>query len=228
MPATSGLPAEVAPHTEVLYHRDMRLGRLVAAAAAFVSFIGCAASAPGRTKAAEPTLAQTIDAQIASEEAIVWTLRRPLTWADFKGEPPNEAGIVAARTVYRIIDGAQCARSKFEYRVVTTFRPKDSWVRHSILRTPADSARALRHEQTHFDLSEVHARRLRRYFAELMAPCKMSPSDFSAAANRMEHDEKAAQVLYDSETQNGRVAAQQTRWDREVDSQLLALSKFVR
>jgi hypothetical protein len=206
----------------------MRLGRIAAAAAALATVVACAATGPGRTSARPPTLAQTIDAQIASEEAIVWTPRRPLTWSDFKGSPPDEAGIVAARTAYRIIDGAQCARSKFEYRVVTAFRPKDSWVRHAILRTPADSARALRHEQTHFDLSEVHARRLRRYFAELMAPCKMAESDFSAAANRMERDEKAAQALYDSETQNGRVAAQQTRWDREVDSQLLALAKFIR
>ena len=206
----------------------MRLGRFVAAAAAIALAIGCAATGPGGTTAAEPTLAQTIDAQIASEEAIVWTARRPLTWSDFKGNPPAEAGIVAARTAYRIIDGAHCARSRFEYRVVTTFRPKDSWVRHAILKTPADSARALRHEQTHFDLSEVHARRLRRYFTELMAPCKMAPSDFAAAANRMAHDEKAAQVLYDTETENGRVAAQQTRWDREVDSQLLALAKFIR
>jgi hypothetical protein len=206
----------------------MSIRLFLGAASAIAVIAGCAATAPGRTAAQQPTLAQTIDAQIASDEAIVWTMRRPLTWSDFKGEPPNEAGIVAARTAYRIIDGAQCARSKFEYRVVTTFRPRDSWVRQSILRTPADNARALRHEQTHFDLSEVHARRLRRYFAELMAPCKMSPGDFSAAANRMEHDEKAAQVLYDTETANGRVAAQQTRWDREVDSQLLALSKFVR
>jgi hypothetical protein len=210
----------------------MRIGRLVAAAAAIAVVIGCAttgqAPARGRSTAKPLTLAQTIDAQIASEDAIVWAPRRPLTWSDFKGEPPNEAGIVAARTAYRIIDGAQCARSKFEYRVVTTFRPKDSWVRHSILKTPAESARALRHEQTHFDLSEVHARRLRRYFSELMAPCKMSESDFSAAANRMERDEKAAQALYDSETENGRVPAQQSRWDKEVDSQLLALAKFIR
>jgi hypothetical protein len=44
----------------------------------------------------------------------------------------------------------------------------------------------------------------------------------------MGREEKAAQSLYDSETDNGRNAPQQARWDREVDAQLAALVKFVR
>ena len=199
----------------------------IAAVAAMLIVAGCA-TAPRGTNGREPTLTETIDAQIAREDAIVWAARRPLTWADFKGEPPDNAGVVAARTNYTIIHGMQCAGRKFEYRVVAGFRTKESWVRHAILRTPADSARALRHEQTHFDLSEVHARRLRRYFAELMAPCNLSSGDLATAANTMERNEKAAQSRYDEETDNGRNATQQARWDKEVDAQLLALAKFVR
>ena len=205
----------------------MGLGTLSATVVTMVVAAGCAATAP-RSNSKAPTLAQTIDAQIAREDAIVWTPRRLLTWADFKGQPPGDDSVVAARTNYTIIDGVRCAGGKFEYRVVAAFRTKDSWVRHAVLRTPADSARALRHEQTHFDLSEVHARRLRRYFAELMAPCNISPDDLSSAANRMERDERAAQSLYDGETDNGRNPTQQARWDKEVDSQLAALAKFVR
>jgi hypothetical protein len=44
----------------------------------------------------------------------------------------------------------------------------------------------------------------------------------------MERVEKAAQARYDEETDNGRNPAQQARWDKEVDSQLVALAKFVR
>ena len=205
----------------------MGLGLPIATVAAMVVVAGCATTA-GRTRDREPTLTQTIDAQIAKEAAIVWTPRRLLTWADFKGQPPEDDSVVAARTNYTIIDGVRCAGGKFEYRVVAAFRTNDSWVRHAILRTPADSARALRHEQTHFDLSEVHARRLRRYFAELMAPCNMSSDDLSSAANRMEREEKAAQSLYDGETDNGRNAAQQARWAKEVDARLVSLAKFVR
>jgi hypothetical protein len=201
---------------------------LPVAALAAIVIAGCAAATSGGAKAGAPTLAQSIDTQIAKEAAFAWTARRPLTWADFTGQPPDDAGASAARTHYTIIDGVQCARGTFEYRVVAAFKPRESWVRLSILPTAAERARALRHEQTHFDLSEVHARRLRRYFAELIAPCNVPSGDLAAAASRMDREERAAQALYDEETDNGRNAAEQARWDKDVDARLAALAKFVR
>jgi hypothetical protein len=197
------------------------------AAIAIALVTGCCATLPGRAPAGA-TLTQTIDEQIAKEEGLVWAPRRPLTWADFKAAPPAETSAVAAETAYTLIHGARCTGSTFEFRVVATFRPKDSWVRPAMLRTPADSARALRHEQTHFDLTEVHARRLRRYFAELMAPCRITTSDLSGMASRIGRDEKAAQAQYDAETSFGRTLAQQTRWEKDVAGQLTALAKFAR
>lgn len=200
---------------------------LIVVAIAIAAGAGCSLATSGRAPAG-PTFEQTIDSQIARDEAIPWSSRRPLTWADFKGRPPNDTGPVAAETAYALIQGAGCKGSVFEFRVVAAFRPNASWVRPSMLRTPADSARALRHEQTHFDLTEVHARRLRRYFTELMAPCRLSTGDLEAAAARIGKDEKAAQTQYDAETSNGRVLAQQARWEKDVAGQLVALAKYVR
>ena len=196
-------------------------------AAATVVLASCVAST-ANTAAPLPTLTETINTQLAREDAFPWAVRRPLTWADFKGKPPANPGVVAAETAYTIIHGVRCVGSKFEFRVVAAFRPRDSWVRQAALRTPADSARALRHEQTHFDLSEVHARRLRRYFGELMAPCSSSSNNLEARADQIERDEKAAQELYDRESDHGRSPAAQARWDKEVDGQLVSLAKFVR
>jgi len=203
-----------------------RLALLVIAVATALA-AACGASLPRRGPTG-PTLAETVDAQIAKEDAIVWAQRRPLVWADFRAEPPADAGAVAAETGYSLIHGAACTRSTFEFRVVAAFRPRDSWVRLGVLRTPLDSTRALRHEQTHFDLTEVHARRLRRYFAELMAPCRASTGDLSAMADRIGRDEKAAQAQYDAETANGRTLAQQARWEKDVASQLAALAKYAK
>lgn len=197
----------------------------IVAAIAIAALAGCATT--GHAPAG-PTFQQTIDSQIARDDAITWAARRPLTWADFRGRPPADAGPVAAETAYTLIQGAGCRGSTFEFRVVAAFRPNASWVRPAMLRTAADSARALRHEQTHFDLTEVHARRLRRYFSELIAPCRISTNDLEAEAARVGKDEKAAQARYDDETDHGRTAAQQARWDKDVASQLAALSKYAR
>jgi hypothetical protein len=185
----------------------------------------CATSV--RSRDVEPTLTETINAQLTKAQAFAWAVKRPLVWADFRGEPPA-GGPAAAETAYALFYGARCTGSLFEFRVVAAFRPSDSWVRPMVLKSPTDNARALRHEQTHFDLTEVHARRMRRYFAELMAPCRVSAGELEAMAERLVRDEKAAQAQYDAETDHGRTAAQQTRWNKEVGDQLLTLSRFAK
>jgi hypothetical protein len=205
----------------------MRRFAPVAVAIAIGLTVSCSAAISKRA-ANGPTLDQDIDAEIAKDDAIVWAQRRPLAWPDFKGRPPAEVSAVAAQTGYALMHGARCTGSKFEFRVVAAFVPGESWVRPSMLRGPAESAHALRHEQTHFDITEVHARQLRRYYAELMAPCRIPSNDLVAAASRIGRDEKAAQVQYDAETDNGRIPAQQARWDREIAAQLTTLAKYVK
>jgi len=198
------------------------------AALLLVGVAACVSPSVSNTKAPPAqTLAQSMDAQLAKQEAFPWSLKRPLVWADFKGEPPRGAS-AAAETAYTLLYGSQCRGQAFEFRVVAAFRPKESWVRAAMLKRPTDSARALRHEQTHFDLAEVHARRMRRHFAELIAPCRLSTSDLSDVAERMVREENAAQEQYDAETDHSRMPAEQARWDKDVTAQLSALVKYAR
>jgi hypothetical protein len=44
----------------------------------------------------------------------------------------------------------------------------------------------------------------------------------------MVKEEHAAQEKYDAETDHSRVAAEQARWDKEVDGQLSSLVKWAR
>lgn len=195
---------------------------LVALAAVIVS--GCLASMPTKAPAG-PSLTESINSRVTELGAFPWGAKRPLVWADFKGDPPRESP-AAAETAYALLHGVRCTGSVFEYRVLAAFRPDHSWVRPEILKRPADSARALRHEQTHFDLTELHARRLRRYYMELVAPCRTSSGDLSDVAERYISDEANAQAQYDRETDHGRKPAEQLKWDKDVDSQLFTTSKF--
>jgi hypothetical protein len=206
------------------------MSRLSGSLAAILLVCAAAFLAPAVSNpkgAPQPTLTESIDTQLARQEAFAWSLKRPLVWADFKGDPPR-SGSAAAETAYTLLYGARCTGQAFEFRVIAAFRPKESWVRPAILKRPADSTRALKHEQTHFDLAEVHARRMRRHFAELIAPCRVSTDDLSEIAERMVKEEHAAQEKYDAETDHSRVAAEQARWDKEVAAQLSTLVKYAR
>ncbi len=184
---------------------------------------GCLASLPTAAPPG-PSLTETINTRIRELGAFAWTPKRPLTWKDFRGRTPRESP-AAAETAYTLLHGVRCVGTAFEFRVVAAFRAEESWVRADLLQRPAESARALRHEQTHFDLAEVHARRLRRYFTELVAPCA-SNADLSGAAGRFVRDEANAQAQYDNETDHGRKPSEQARWDKDVDDQLFSMSRF--
>ena len=200
----------------------MRVRSIVGAlVVAFAS--GCVATSDVRTPAS--SLPMTIRNQLAAHDALPWSATRRLSWNDFQGIAPTR-GDESALTSYSLFHGATCTGKTFEFRVVAAFLPRQSWVRPTVLASTAENSRTLRHEQTHFDLSEVHARRMRRYFSELFQPCMKTPEELEALAQRYVREESAAQRRYDEETSHGRMAKKQTEWDAEVGRLLASLGKF--
>lgn len=185
--------------------------------------VGCVSTSG--TRMAGPSLPATLRNQMAGHDAVAWSATRRLSWTDFQGIAPTR-GDESALTAYSLFHGATCTGRSFEFRVIAAFLPRQSWVRPAVVANATTSSRTLRHEQTHFDLSEVHARRMRRYFAELFEPCMKTTEELGALAQRFVRDEGAAQRKYDEETGNGRVAKKQAEWEAEVGRQLASLGKF--
>jgi predicted secreted Zn-dependent protease len=98
----------------------------------------------------------------------------------------------------------------------------------SVVADPAESTRMLQHERTHFDLTEVHARRMRRYFSQIMHPCTRPHEELQAAVTQFISAEAEAQARYDKETSYGRVAARQSAWNSDVAQLLLTFDEFKR
>jgi Bacterial protein of unknown function (DUF922) len=200
----------------------MKATSILAAVLATVS-LGCASTSGART--AGPSLPAMLRNQMAGHDAVAWSATRRLSWTDFQGIAPTR-GDESALTAYSLFHGATCTGRSFEFKVIAAFLPRQSWVRPAVVANATTSSRTLRHEQTHFDLSEVHVRRMRRYFAELFEPCMKTTEELGALAQRFVREEGAAQRRYDDETSHGRVTKKQAEWDAEVGRQLASLGKF--
>jgi hypothetical protein len=188
--------------------------------------IGVWAACATKPGSAPPSLSEVLDERVTGASAIVWSAERSLTWEDFRGVPPPAPGEEGARTRYSLFYGARCVGKRFEFRVLAAVLPRESWVVPKVLADPALSVRSLRHEQTHFDLSEVHARRMRRYFTELATPCARTETELNALSQRLARDESAAQQRYDDETNYGRNPARQTEWNAEAARQIQSLKAY--
>jgi hypothetical protein len=104
------------------------------------------------------TAAFLLIAPLRAQTNIPWSAERPLTWADFQGTPPR--GIDRDAYTYYGISASfeRDGEGRITAEVSCVFMPAESWVR-----PPAKaSAPLLAHEQLHFDLAELHARRFAR------------------------------------------------------------------
>jgi len=159
-----------------------------------------------------------------SPEPIVWSARRKLDWTDFLAKPPRD--LDGARSVLSYNYAAGCRDGRLQATVTALFLPDRSWVSYRIVSSGLASRVGLRHEQTHFDMKEVYARRARKMFAELAAPCPRSDESLLALAERVFKDEAAAQERFEIETRDGENETRQIEWEKRVASDLAALSAY--
>lgn len=160
-----------------------------------------------------------------ADGAVPWSASRPLRWQDFTGEVP--AGRTeSASTAYSLFYGVRCQGNRLQFVAWAAFLPTRSWVRPAVLTNPERSRRTLAHEQTHFDLSEFHARRMRKYFAELFNGCAQQDDRLRSLAERFVREEADAQARYDDETRHGILEPRQLVWDRYAAEMLKSLTAF--
>jgi hypothetical protein len=164
---------------------------------------------------------------LARDHGFPWSATRRLAWSDFEGEPPAQDD-KSARTAYGLFYGWHCRGHAMTFSVITGFRRRGSWVKPLVHRNPAESARVLRHEQTHFDIAEVYARRMRRTFAALENPCGKSDGALHAVARDILEAEKTEQRRYDAETRHSLVIERQQAWERDVARLLESLDRYAR
>lgn len=177
------------------------------------------AAAVAPKAAGSATLDDLLREDLTADSAFPWSAARRLRWTDFRGQPPSQ-GAEGAKTAYALFYAWKCRGETFDFSVIAAFRPRQSWVKVVIVNDNAQSSSALGHEQTHFDLTEMHARKMRQYFNALPDACRKTDRELTALARRLLQEEKAEQQRYDAETGHGLRAAQQATWSQDVARRL--------
>ncbi len=88
------------------------------------------------------------------------------------------------------------------------------------------NARTLKHEQTHFDITEIFARKLRKSFEGATGLCPDRPKDARKLFDRLSEESQDIQSRYDNETAHGMSFDAQTRWTRSVEAGLDSLKQY--
>jgi hypothetical protein len=154
-----------------------------------------------------------------------WSAEK-LTWQDYK-KRINPSGIHHAFTYSGITFEMSSENDTVIIRVYSYFDPNQSWA-HPDHRVPA----LLRHEQLHFDITELFARLMRKEMSAYMSkpvsefvPAKMDV-EVKAIFTRLYNEHMLMQQKYDVETQHGIMSDEQSMWENDISTRLQALKEF--
>jgi hypothetical protein len=144
-----------------------------------------------------------------------WRAQRPLHWDDFQGHPKPETGVDAVSSCGIRCDPELRRDGTLRFEVNAYFSHHDSWV---------DAGDAnnylLEHEQRHFDLAELYARKLRKELQATAFERGKINTQIQQTYDRMFRAYKKAQKTYDAESAHSTDLEAQQRWDRWIADEL--------
>jgi hypothetical protein len=179
-----------------------------------------------------------VPAAALAQGPIAWSAERRLTKTDFRGRVPAAAPSASLSAIS--IDAAwECEGGALVSSARATFEPSRSWWRNSqggvwagaAERTSSSQAQQearrsvlqremqlLEHEQLHFDIAEVTARKIAARFADFKSACgEAGGTDrIQEMVVQADRELQQEQQRYDRETAHGTNARAQEQWKLKI------------
>jgi hypothetical protein len=150
------------------------------------------------------------DVIVSSDEDIIpWQPERMLAWDDFLCAPQKQGDAVASTSTSLGI-AYQLRNGKLTYDITCHFSKHKSW---GSLKTEY----ILAHEQAHFDITELHARKLYEALYNYNYDPASFKKDIGIIYERIVKEKEAMQEAYDGETDHSRKRRIQYDWLEKID-----------
>jgi hypothetical protein len=153
-------------------------------------------------------------------DKIYWSDDYKLNWSDFKGKP-KRSNPMAAETSTHLDFSMAYENNAFSWNLDCYFSRKESWVKSDL-----KSDDLLAHEQLHFDIAELNARKIRSEMDKLKLKSiddnKKLQNVFEKGYERMSKQ----QTQYDKETDHGQLDDPQVRWIESIRAEMKKYEAF--
>ncbi|MFT5925367.1 MAG: hypothetical protein ACI9WL_000096 [Rubritalea sp.] len=157
-------------------------------------------------------------------ERFTYQERSQLSWKDFKGVPPkNIKNFASVNSGIGYTFSSKTINSKvvLNIQVESYFYPQLSWKKN----INENNRNLLLHEQLHWDISELYARKLRAAYKRYV-PQKNPEKEIDFIFKKFEKERQKTQKIYDLETKHGLIRTLQIRWNDKIKEELFKTSQF--
>ena len=158
----------------------------------------------------------------SDKNSIEWEPNYKLTWNDFKATPDRSSQF-AALTRWKIGYNFEYREGKGHLDVYANFIKTKSWVKSN-----SKKDNILAHEQLHFDIAELNARKLRKTWSQYEINYKTLQRDVDRMFNKAWDTTVEMQEDYDKESDHGTIKNKQAAWEKYVAEELIKYEKYQR
>jgi hypothetical protein len=183
----------------------MKLFHLFALSALALSFSGTPV-----LKTSRPVPASHEDSTFKKEAAMIpWETNKRLVWDDFLCEPRLGTDAVASTSTSLGI-AHQLTDGQLKYHITCYFNKEKSW---GLMKTDY----ILAHEQGHFDITEIFARRLNEALQNYQFNKRTFKRDISEIYQSIVSQKEEYQKTYDAESDHSRNRKNQYDWLERIE-----------
>jgi hypothetical protein len=151
-------------------------------------------------------------------DTIIWKQDSLLHKEDFKAKGKNSGPLGYASTGIFMYAGE--SGGELIFNIEALFIKSKSYITQY-------SEYVLKHEQIHFDICELYARKLRQKFTETnFAKVKSLENETTKMYTKITSELFKEEERYDKDTEHGLNSAKQKLWDADVKARLLALEAY--
>jgi predicted secreted Zn-dependent protease len=156
--------------------------------------------------------------EMMAQQMVSWQESQPLSWKNFKGKIPSNAS-QAAVTHTTIDFQVRLKQQSAQYNITCYFDESLSWGK-------IKNTDILAHEQLHFDITELHARRFCQSLTTLAIIGVGDMENINQRFKRIMADMQQMQHTYDIETDFSRNQGAQKKWSNYIKQQIRELERY--
>jgi hypothetical protein len=174
------------------------------------------------TSIATPECFQNIYSNYQKNDSIiVWRDTERIKWSDFKYSTVDtfdfaEAAQISTSISYRY----NVINDIITFEIIALMHKENSWTTDTL------SNDLLEHEQLHFDLTELFARKMRKGVITLKSKGVIELTQYIDLINNLQTEYYKEQRNYDEETMHGSNHTSQEIWNEKIRSELMKLERY--
>jgi hypothetical protein len=152
------------------------------------------------------------------EQFIEWSPVKRLSWDDYLATPSSLSDAAAITSTALGIE-YHIRNNSLSYSITCRFSKTRSWGRFK-------TTYILQHEQGHFDITEIFARKLAKEIKEYKFNPRKYQDDLGKIYQKVMDEKEQYQYKYDIETDYSRNKEKQAEWLKKIETELEKMDGF--